>query len=139
MKKILISTIFLLSFILVYGQNKIELYNNTDKEIYASYAFYDYSNKCWSSKGWYKISSYSSRTLDLGNYLNDIYIHGFSIIPGTFWVAESEINWGNDVQFCIDRNNSFEIRFADKVNCDKRKSFSKKKIVSGLNKWTFSQ
>ena len=112
----------------VSGQNKLEMYNNTDKDVYASYAYYDYSNKCWSSKGWYKVSPYSAKTLDLGSYTNDLYIHGYSTIPATFWVSESKINWGNDVQFCIDPVNAFEIRFADKVNCEKRKSFSKKKI-----------
>jgi uncharacterized membrane protein len=138
MKKILILYIFLIAVIKLNAQNKLEMYNNTDKVIYASYAFYDFQNKCWSSKGWYKIEAYSAKTLDLGNYLNDLYIHGETTIPETFWVAEKTINWGNEVQFCIDPTNSFEIRFADKINCEKRKSFSKKKIITGLNKWTFN-
>lgn len=121
-----------------FGQNKLEMYNNTDKDIYASYAYYDFNNKCWSTKGWYKVSPYSTSTVDLKNYTSDIYIHGFTVIPGSFWIAETEQYWGNDISFCIDRNNSFEIRFADQINCDNKKKFSKRKIFTGLNKWTFN-
>lgn len=132
MNKLVILSTFILLYGSFFSQNKLEMYNNTDKEVFASYAYYDFENKCWSSKGWYKIEAYSTKTIELGNYLNDLYIHGET---STFWVERS---WGNDVQFCIDPTNSFEIRFADKINCDKRKSFSKKKIVAGINKWTFN-
>jgi uncharacterized membrane protein len=136
-KLILLAFSIILSSI-SYGQNRLELYNNTDKDIYASYAYYDYSNKCWSSKGWYKVAPYSAKTLELGTYANDLYIHGHSTIPATFWESARTINWGNDVQFCIDPTDAFEIRYADKVNCEKKKSFSKLKINYGMNKWTFS-
>jgi hypothetical protein len=136
-KLILLAFSIILSSI-SYGQNRLELYNNTDKDIYASYAYYDYSNKCWSSKGWYKVAPYSAKTLELGTYTNDLYIHGYTVIPSTFWESARTINWGNDVQFCIDLSNAFEIRYADKVNCEKKKSFSKLKINPGMNKWTFS-
>jgi len=138
MKKYLILTFLMFAFNYTNAQNKLELYNNTDKIIFVSYAYFDVENKCWSSKGWYEVKAYSSKTLDLGNYTNDFYIHGETIIPETFWVAGKTINWGDDVQFCIDPTNSFEIRYADKINCSKRKSFSKTKIVTGINKWTFN-
>jgi Protein of unknown function (DUF1036) len=138
MKNLLFLAFSFIVTIGVFGQNKIEMYNNTDKDIYASYAYFDYSNSCWSSKGWFKIAPYSARTLDLGTYANDLYIHGYTVIPSTFWESVRTINWGNDVQFCIDLSNAFEIRYADKVNCEKKKSFSKLRITPGLNKWTFS-
>ena len=108
------------------------MYNNTNKDIFACYAYFDFTNKCWSSKGWYKIEPYSTQTINLGNYKNDIYIHGQQT---TFW---TENFWGNGVQLCVDPTNSFEIRNADKVNCQKKRSFSLLKISSGTNKWTFN-
>ncbi len=137
MKKLLVVLIFLVSNIAL-SQNTLELYNNTDKEIYSSYAMYDFENKCWTTKGWYKIASYSSITWDFASYTNDIYIHGFSVNPGSFWESETQNSWGKDASFCVDKNNAFTIRFADKINCDTKKNFSKYKIAAGLNKWTFN-
>lgn len=116
-----------------YSQNQLELYNNTDKDIYACYAFYDYRNQSWSSVGWYKINPYDTKTIDLGSYRNDVYIHGES---ESFW--EGEKNWGNGIRFCVDPDDSFEIRYADKINCDHKKSFSKTRIYNGTTTWTFN-
>ena len=134
----LIIALFFLTFALnSQSQNSIEFYNNTDKSIYASIAFYDGSNKCWSSKGWYLVEPYSTKIVDLGSYTGDIYYHGFSINPATFWVSETHNNWGSGYSFCIDPDDQFLIRYADKTDCDNRKSFSKSTISRGVNKWTF--
>ena len=135
------SILLILSFftlILAKAQNTFEMYNNTDKEIYAAYAFYDFENKSWSTKGWYKIESYSTSTINLGSYSSFIYVHGFSVNPGSFWESETLNSWGKDVSLCVDKNNAFEIRYADKINCETKKTFSKYSINSGVNKWTFN-
>jgi len=100
--------------------------------------FYDFENKSWSTKGWYKIESYSTNTINLGSYSSFIYVHGFSVNPGSFWESETLNSWGKDVSLCVDKNNAFEIRYADKINCETKKTFSKYSINSGLNKWTFN-
>ena len=123
---------------LVFSQNSLELYNNTDKMIYACYAYYDYSNKCWSTVGWYKVESYSTTTINLGNYSNDVYIHGYSVNEGTFRVSETYNRWGSGFSFCVDPKNKFNIRYADKSNCENKRSFTQRKIVAGVNKWTFN-
>jgi uncharacterized membrane protein len=133
---LLIISVFTL--FLAKAQNTFEMYNNTDKEIYAAYAFYDFENKSWSTKGWYKIESYSTNTINLGSYSSFIYVHGFSVNPGSFWESETLNSWGKDVSLCVDKNNAFEIRYADKINCETKKTFSKYSINSGLNKWTFN-
>lgn len=122
----------------VFSQNSIAMYNNTDKKIYCCYAFFDNTNKCWTSRGWYAIDSYTEKTLNLGNYVGDIYIHGYSTNPATFWTSETYNKWGKGYSFCINHGNTFEIRFADKINCDTRETFSQQKIKYGKNTWTFN-
>lgn len=133
----LISVFFLLS-IQSFSQNSLEMYNNTDKTIYVCYAYYDAANSSWSTKGWYSIEKYSTKSLNLGSYTNDLYIHGYSIKKGDFWTSDSELSWGNYISLCVDPKNAFEIRNADKVNCETSKKFSKTKIDRGINKWNFS-
>jgi uncharacterized membrane protein len=120
------------------AQNTFEMYNNTDKDIYAAYAYYDFENKSWSTKGWYKIESYGTTTINLGSNSSFIYVHGFSVNPGSFWESETLNSWGKDVSLCVDKANAFEIRYADKINCETKKTFSKYSINSGVNKWTFN-
>jgi uncharacterized membrane protein len=114
------------------------MYNNTDKDIYTSYAYYDFENKSWSTKGWFKIGAYSTNTLNLGSISNYIYVHGFSVNPGSFWESETLNSWGKDVNLCVDKNNAFEIRYADKINCETKKTFSKCSLNVGTTKWTFN-
>lgn len=59
--KFIIAIAFLLLSTAAFSQNTINFYNNTDKDIYAAYAYYDYSNSCWTSVGWYKVAPYSEK------------------------------------------------------------------------------
>ena len=119
-------------------KSSIDFYNNTDKDIFISFAFYDKTNSCLTSKGWYNIEAYKQKEIPLGFYSGDVYIYGESTNPGTFWVAATKNIWGSGYSFCIDPNESFEIRNADKIKCENRKSFSKLKIDPGKNKYTFN-
>jgi uncharacterized membrane protein len=136
--KIILIFLFIALSIKSFCQNSLEMYNNTDKTVNVCYAYYDASNSSWSTKGWYSIEKYSSKSIKLGAYTNTLYIYGYSDIPGDFWHANSQISWGNDVSLCIDTKNAFEIRNADKVKCETTKKFSKTTISRGVNKWTFN-
>ena len=124
---------FLLSIFAIYGksQSSVEIYNNTDKKLSIAYVFYDFDNKCWTSKGWYQIEKYSTQTIFLGNYKGKIYLH--AEYEGIFTYSR----WGSGYSFCIDPKNAFEIRDADKVNCNKKREFSEKAISYGKNNYTF--
>ena len=136
-KIVLISLFFALGYT-SFAQNSLEMYNNTDKTVNVCYAYYDGANSSWSTKGWYSIEKYSTKSINLGGYTNALYIHGYSTIPGDFWTADSQVSWGKDVSLCIDPKNAFEIRNADKVSCETNKKFSKTTINRGVNKWTFN-
>lgn len=128
MKKLLL-VLICLTPVLVFSQTKVEFYNNTGKDMYASYAYFDQADQCWTSKGWYKIPPYDYATIDIGNYFGTIYLRG----------RQGLLNeWGNgDAHFCVDPENAFQIKFADKKDCWSKKPFSKFKVRPGINKWTF--
>src|ERR1035437_811798 len=75
----------------------LQLYNNTDKEIYAAYVAYDYDAQCWVSNGWYKIEAYGSKDINLGKYAGSVYIHG---MQHTYMGFGSDNIWGKDYSFC---------------------------------------
>lgn len=138
MKKVIFSLMILFFVKIGFSQNSLEVYNNTDKEIKACFVSFDHTNKNWTSEGWIYIDAYSSKTINCNKYTGDMYIHGYSINPGTFWTAETKNKWGSGFSFCIDPNKTFKIRFADKISCDNRASFSKTTIKNGKNSWTFN-
>lgn len=108
----------------------IEFYNNTGYEISACYAYYDNDEKCWTSVGWYTIKPYSNRTIDIGNYMGNIYIRGRQGLA---------TEWGSgDGQFCVDATQAFKIKFADTKDCWSKKKFTKRYVNPGVNKWTFN-
>lgn len=114
----------------IFSQTKIEFYNNTDKDIWACYAYYDNPNNCWTSVGWYVVEPYSTRTIDFGSYIGYIYIRGRQGLL---------TEWGSgDAYFCVDADEAFNIRFADTKNCWSKKAFSKLYLKKGINKWTFN-
>lgn len=76
--------------------------------------------------------------VNLANYTRDIYVQGFSVNLATFWVSEIHNNWGKGFSFCIDPKNAFEMRHADKIDCEHRSSFTKFTIKAGVNEWTFN-
>lgn len=133
---------FILLFLFVsfkgFTQNKVDFYNNTDKQITFCYAYWDKENNCWSTQGWFIVEKYSTETLDFGNYFNNIYIHGYSIIPGSFWTSDSKVTWGKDNIFCVNTKIAFDIRFADKINCDEKRQFLKFFVKHGKNTFTFN-
>ena len=114
------------------SSTKITLRNNTGKEIYACFVCYDKSESSWTSRGWYKISAYQSKTLPLGDYSGPIYIHGETM--GSF----TNTSWGDKWKFCIDASKPFAILNADKIDCSKKVGFYKYNVSIGMNKWTFN-
>jgi hypothetical protein len=112
-----------------YNSTQIEFYNNTGSEISACYAYYDNEDRCWTSVGWYTVSPYSTKMVNIGNYRGDIYIRG----------RQGLINeWGSgEGQFCVDATQAFNIKFADTKDCWSKKKFTKRSVVPGVNKWTF--
>lgn len=108
----------------------IEFYNNTGTEISACYAYYNNEDRCWTSVGWYTVPAYSYKTIDIGNYIGNIYIRGRQGLL---------TEWGSgDGQFCVDATQAFTIKFADTKDCWSKKKFSKYIVKSGVNKWTFN-
>jgi uncharacterized membrane protein len=103
------------------------------------YCFYDNSNSCWTTKGWYKIEPYKTVSIALPANSSKVYIHGQSTISSdSFWKDDVTVNWGSGYSLCVDMNNAFEIRNADKVSCDKRKKFSELSTPNKINKFTFN-
>ena len=133
MKKIIVITAILAccSFF-AKAQVMLEFYNNTNKDVFASYAYFDVSNNYWVSKGWYKVEKYSTTTVDLGPQRSLVYVHG-----ETIGLLQDKL-WGSGFNFCVDMKGPFEIRYADKVNCGKPKAFSQMSVKQGTNKWTFN-
>ena len=76
MKKItvLIALIFVSSATI--AQSTLNLYNNTNKDVYAAFVYWDKENSCFTSKGWYKISAYTEKEISLGKYFGKVFIHG---------------------------------------------------------------
>jgi uncharacterized membrane protein len=135
--KMIIKPLSLLILILLvssssFAQSSLNMYNNTDKDVYSAIATWDDENMCWTSRGWFKISPYTEKALPLGDYSGKVYIHGEQ---NTTW---NTYTWGKGFSICVDPDNSFEIRNADKISCKKRASFSELNIRKGKNKWTFN-
>lgn len=115
---------------LVFAQTKIEFYNNTSKEIFAAYAYYDNSEKCWISVGWYSVPAYGSKIVDIGNITGTIYTRGRAGLLK---------EWGaGDAYFYTDPYNAFKKLFADKSSSGTRHAFSKMTVSKGVNKRIFN-
>lgn len=114
----------------IQNSTSIEFYNNTGSEINACYAYYNNSDRCWTSVGWYIVPAYSYKTINIGNNTGNVYIRGRQGLA---------TEWGSgDGQFCVDATQAFNIKFADTKDCWSKKKFSKFYVVSGVNKWTFN-
>ncbi len=137
--KLLFTFFLFLGSNLLYSQQSLEMYNNTGNTIYSAIAQYDQSNQCWTTKRWYKIEPYKTATVTLSS-LYEIYVHAHSTIPAANWWDDSrEVHWGSGFNLCVDSQNAFEIRNADKIDCDERVVFFKKdNIAKGINKHTFN-
>lgn len=133
MKAIIFSLLLIVSINLK-AQTIVEFYNNTSKPVYAAYAIWDNSNYSWTSIGWYKVEKYSTLSQDVGNYTGSIYIHG----KQDGGILSDGSVWGNQINLCIDPKNAFQIRFANKVRCNKTAGFNKMSVKPGTNKWTFN-
>jgi uncharacterized membrane protein len=134
MKRILITLFIIMGGIKVEAQTTLRLMNNTDKKVYASYAFYDAENSAWTSIGWYEVEPYNQTDIDLGDYKGKIYIHGKS----SAYMGLSEITWGTGYTMCINSSKPFKIINADKINCDTKRNFSETNVSTGITKWTFN-
>ncbi len=117
MKKTIITLILVLFSLITFSQTKIKLRNNTDKKVYATLV-YQIQNGGWTSFGWYTVDKYSNRTIDIGNYTGDVFVHGRS---GLIFTGK----WGRGYTFCIDENDAFRIYNANEVNCKASAEFSK--------------
>ena len=86
--------------------------NNTTKgDIYFVIAFY--KNNTWISKGWFKLAQGEEKVLFNQEYDSDrIYYHA-KTLQGTYWGDK-------DVEFCVDKNNAFEI---SNQNCPSKAPF----------------
>lgn len=131
MKKTILTLLVIIACTFTKAQSTLILQNNTNKTVLFAICLFEQENKAWTSIGWYKIEKYRNYTLQLNNYVGNIYIHGenTAIIKG---------EWGKGYMFCIDPLNQFRIINADKVNCNKRKEFSLKAINRGVNRFTFN-
>jgi uncharacterized membrane protein len=137
------SYLFILFLVLfnksISAQKTLELYNNTSNAIWATYCFYDNTNSCWTTKGWYEIEPYKTVSVSLPINSSKIYIHGQSTISSdSFWKDDITKNWGSGYSLCVDPNKAFEIRNADKVSCDNRKKFSEVLTPNNVNKFNFN-
>jgi hypothetical protein len=123
----------------VSAQKMLEMYNNTGNSVWAAYCFYDNTNQCWTTKGWYKIDAYKTVTISLPINSTKIYVHGQSTISSeSFWKDDVSVNWGSGYSLCVDLKNAFEIRNADKISCDNRKKFSEFATTNKVSKYTFN-
>lgn len=139
MKNLLIIVFLAFFNIYVSAQKTLEMYNNTSNSVWASYCFYDNTNQCWTTKGWYKVEAYKTKTISLPINSIRIYVHGHSTISSeSIWKDDVTVNWGSGYSFCVDLENAFEIRNADKINCDKRKKFSELITTNKVSKYTFN-
>ncbi len=132
-QKVLLFVSFMVFACCIKAQTSLEIYNNTNKDVYAAYAYWDSPNASWTSRGWIKIVKYSTTTVDLGSYMGDFFVHGHQSTLLT------DKTWGYGYLFCTDPKDKFEMRFSDQINCQKnRKGFTKTLIQKGINKWTFN-
>ena len=93
----------------IFSQNYIEMYNNTNRDVYVALSKWSKINDCWTSYGWYTIKPYKTKSLNLHNYTGSIYVRGRQGILKY---------WGSDKLFCTDPNVSdFEIRNAEGSGC----------------------
>lgn len=129
MKKLATLCLFLIFCGSINSQTKIQFYNNTDKEIFVCYAYYNNTDQCWTSVGWWIVEGYGYKTIDVGNYRGSIYIRGRQGLL---------TEWGSGAgKFCVDADENFTIKFADTKDCWSKKSFSELKVATGVNKYTF--
>lgn len=132
MKKFCIAVILCLFVVTSFAQTKIKLRNNTSKKVFAALV-YRIQDGGWTSFGWYQIEKYSNKTIDIGNYSGDVFVHGYSGVVLTS-------KWGRGYTFCIDPINQFRIYNADKLDCFSNAEFSKISDVlyGSTNNFTFN-
>lgn len=133
MKKIFLIGILVVLNTVAYSQTIVRFTNNSDKDVYASYVYWEAQSKRYNSQGWYKVPSYGTTDLNLGNYDGWIYVHGHQT---KFW---TESKWGSGYTFCIDKNDAFHIKGVDKMrSCNDTANFSKFTVKKGINNWYFN-
>jgi hypothetical protein len=113
------------------NSSNLVLENNTDKEVYASYAIFEGSENSWVSHGWYKVEPYANQVIDLGTYNGALYLHGRTY-------TGRKLSWGSGTIFCIDATNAFRILNADKISCRDKAQFLQLNIQAGDNKFIFN-
>lgn len=128
MKHLLLAAFAVLQCLRADAQTTLNLVNNTSQDIYAAYAIYD-EDDGWTTHGWYKISPYDERDLDLDDYSGTLYIHGHN----------SGGEWGRDTRLCTGGSSAFHVMNADKIRCEYSRGFSKTSVSSGGTKtWRFN-
>jgi len=133
MKKILFLSILAFALQSTQAQSILRLVNNTDKKILFAYVHYTEIDK-WVCDGWYAIEAYQALDFDLGDYQGKVYIHGRQ----SAYLGLSEVTWGEGYSFCVDQKENFKIRDTEHYDCTNKRSFSEKKIYTGINKWDFN-
>ena len=134
MKKLILLMLLIPSLSTISAQSILRLINNTNKQVFCSVAHYDSETRLWICEGWYAVEPYSQRDMDFGNYSGKVYVHG----KQSTYMGLSETTWGDGYSLCVDEKNAFTIRDADNVNCDKKRSFSEKRLHDGINNWEFN-
>ena len=114
------------------AQNVLRLENNTDNDVNAAYAYYNPSQKCWVSVGWYIVPRHNSKRIDLGNYVGQLFVHGKSQSLTT------KREWGDGDMLCVDEKDAFEIVCPRAVQCRVQKMFSKIDFPNGGNSFIFN-
>ena len=132
MKHTLISLVVFLALpYMSNAQNTLRLENNTNHDIWASYATYDGS--CWVCVGWFKVDKFNTRDLNMGDYSGQIFIHGENRAAGM------ERNWGDNDMLCVEEGEAFNIRCPRNVQCKIKKMFSLiNSNVDGVTKFIFN-
>ena len=103
------------------AQNTLTLMNNTNHDLWAAYATYDRrseTDRCWVCVGWIKVDKFNTRTIDVGNYYGQFFIHGENRAYGM------ERNWGDNDMLCVEEGEAFNIRCPRNIDCKVKKMFS---------------
>ena len=123
--------IFIALPFITHGQNMLKLENNTNHDIWTAYATYD--GKCWVCAGWIKVDKYNTRSIDVGNYSGQFFIHGENRAAGM------ERNWGDYDMLCVEEGEAFSIRCPRDINCKVKKMFSLiNSSMDGVSKFIFN-
>lgn len=90
----------------------------------------------WVVGGWYSVAPASCRKLpNFGSFTGDVYVHAFSRSAGKVWGK-------GDASFCVDEGRGFSHAHADSMSCSGAglsvKKFSRTKLESGSNRYTFN-